>query len=116
MNLAEFEVYLSCFNAQNYEKALCFFSDDMVLKFAGYDIAGKKTSLNFTGFFTITSAKKIIVRQFAGDNENVVIDVVVRLEGKKLLSRDMLEEKGFGRLGVPDKGEVLEIPNSFTTE
>jgi hypothetical protein len=110
MNQSEFEKYLAYFNSRNYEKAMAFFIDDMMLKFAGYEISGKKDFIEFYRFFHHYVDEQVIVRQFAGDDENVIIDVIVRLEGREPLSSDMLKEKGFGRLAVPAQGEVVEIP------
>lgn len=110
MNRTEFDIYLAYFNARNYEKTVQFFTDNIVLKFAGYEITGKDNFLDFYRFFHRYVNEKVLVHQFAGDNENVIIDAVVRLEGRESLPRDILKDRGFGRLAVPGKGEVMEIP------
>ena len=110
MKRTEFERYLSFFNTRDYVKAQEFFADNIVLKFAGYEIVGKKNFSDFYRFFHQYVSEQVLVRQFAGDDENIIIDVVVRLKGEKTLSPDMLKEEGYDRLAVPAEGEVLEIP------
>lgn len=109
MNRTEFETYLSYFNARNYENAMSYFFDDVVLRFAGYGIFGKSAFRGFYAFFHQYVDEEVLIRQFAGDEENVIIDAVVRLKGKKDLTRKILAERGFDRLIIPGPGEVLEL-------
>jgi hypothetical protein len=106
----EFETYLSYFNARDYDRAMAYFSDDVVLKFAGYSISGRDAFRGFYAFFHQYVDEKVLVRQFAGDNENVIIDTVVRLKGKIPLTRAVLAERGYDRLALPGPGEVIELP------
>jgi hypothetical protein len=110
MNRSEFEEYLKHFNNRNYKRVKEYFSDNIVLKFAGYTINGKKSFDDFYRSFHQYVNERVSARQFAGDDENVIIDAIVRLEGKRRLSRSELEEKGFGRLALPEPGRILEIP------
>lgn len=110
MNRIEFETYLSCFNARDYDKAMTYFSDDVVLRFAGYTISGKPAFRGFYAFFHQYVDEEVLVRQFAGDEENVIIDALVRLKGKLPLPRAVLAEKGYDRLSTPGLGEAIEIP------
>ena len=110
MNRSEFEAYLECFNARDYKKVLSYFTDDIVLEFAGYTISGKEAFNRFYRFFHSYVNEKIFLHQFAGDDENVIIDVAVRLEGKKALTSDVLKENGYERLAVVGQGDVVEIP------
>lgn len=110
MTRSEFEAYLTCFNARDYEKVHSYFTDDFVLKFAGYTISGKEDFKRFYQFFHSYVNEKIFLRQFAGDDENVIIDVAVRIEGKKALTPEVLKENGYERLVVVDRGDVVEIP------
>jgi len=111
MKRTEFDTYLDWFNSGNLEKAQQFFVDNIVLKFAGYAIIGKKNFCDFYRFFHQYVSEKVLVRQFAGDDENVIIDAVVRLEGKEPLALETLKERGFDRLAIPEKGEIIEIPH-----
>ena len=110
MNRTEFETYLSCFNARDYDRAMTYFSEDVVLRFAGYDISGKAAFSDFYAFFHQYVDEEVLVRQFAGDEENVIIEALVRLKGKIPLPRTVLAEKGYDRLSVPGPGESIEIP------
>lgn len=110
MNRSEFEKYLGHFNNRAYEKFLRCFADDIVLRFAGYELAGKKSIRRFYRFFHDHVDEHIIVHQFAGDDENVIIDVTVRLEAKKTLTSAALKVNGYERLVSLRRGEVVEIP------
>jgi hypothetical protein len=110
VNRKEFEKYLTCFNTRNYEEVMKFFSDDFTIKFAGYEIMGRNEFLDFYGFFHSMVDEQIETLQFAGDVENVIIDVNVRLEGLKNLTQSLLNEKGYERLVTLEKGEVKVIP------
>ena len=109
MNRIEFDTYLSFFNARNYDRAMTYFSDDVVLRFAGYTISGKAAFSGFYAFFHQYVEEQVHIRQFAGDEENVIIDAVVRLTGKKILAREILAEKCYNRLITPDPGETIEL-------
>ena len=110
MNRAEFETYLNCFNSRDYEKAVSYFTDDVVLTFAGYTLSGKEAFLRFYQFFHSYINEKVFIRQFAGDDENVIIDAAVRLEGKKALTTAVLKKNGYERLAEVSRGDVVEIP------
>ena len=110
MNRERFDRYLAAFNSRGYAEAKKYFADDILLKFAGYEISGIREFMDFYTFFHDYVDEKVIVRQFAGDEENVIIDVVVRLKGEKDLTEAILKEKGKERLGVLAKGEEREIP------
>ncbi len=110
MNRSEFEAYLDCFNARDYEKAKKYFADDLVLKFAGYEIVGKDGFSRFYEFFHHYVIEEVIIQQFSGDEDNVIIDVKVRLEAKQDLTPEILAEKGYERLGALNQGDVREIP------
>ena len=109
MNRTEFETYLSYFNARDYDRAMTYFSDNVVLRFADYIVSGKTAFRGFYAFFHQYVDEKVLIRQFAGDEENVIIDVVVRLKGIIPLPQNILAERGYGRLSVPGPGEVIEI-------
>ncbi len=98
------------FNTRDYEKVHRYFADDIVLKFAGYEFAGKNSIRRFYRFFHDHVDEKIIVHQFAGDDKNVVIDVTARLEAKKALTPATLKENGYERLVALRQGQVVEIP------
>lgn len=110
MNRSEFETYLGYFNNRAYEQVHRYFADDIVLKFAGYELAGKNSIRRFYRFFHDHVDEHIIVHQFAGDDENVIIDVTVRLEAKKSLTSAALKANGYERLVSLGRGEVVEIP------
>ena len=110
MNRIEFETYLYHFNARDYDRAMTYFSDDVVLRFAGYTISGKTAFRDFYAFFHQYVDEEVLIRQFSGDEENVIIDAMFRLEGKLLLPQTVLSEKGYDRLATPGPGEAIELP------
>ena len=110
MNRNEFDTYLNCFNTRDYERAKTYITDDIRLKFAGYTIRDKDGFGSFYQFFHGYVDEKVLVQQFAGDEENVIIDVVVRLEGKKPLTPAVLARHGYERLVTLEQGQVVEIP------
>ena len=110
MNRKEFNRYMEKFNARDYDGAIEFFTDDITIKFAGYIISGKSGFKDFYSFFHEYVNEKIIISQFAGDDENIILDVIVRLTGIKVLTEEILKEKGYERLGALSVGEVADKP------
>ncbi len=110
MNRSEFEKYLRHFNTRAYENLKRYFADDILLKFAGYELAGKDQISRFYQFFHDHVDETIIIHQFAGDDENVMVDVTVRLEARKALTPAVLKENGYEHLVSLGQGDVIEIP------
>ena len=110
MDRLTFDQYINRFNEKDYDGAIDFFSDDIVIRFAGYEILGKDGFFDFYRFFHYFVDERVHIIQFAGDDENVVLDVIVRLKGNRPLTEEILIEKGYERLGALGPGEIREIP------
>lgn len=92
------------------EQAMAHFTDDPVLGFAGYTIPGKGTFKNLYAFFHRYVDEKVLTLRFARDDENVIIDAVVRPKGRIPLTQAVPAEKDYDRLITLDPGEIMELP------
>jgi hypothetical protein len=110
MQREDYDAYLSCFNARDYEGVLSYFTDDCEVVFAGYCFKGHRAVRDFYAFFHRHVDERITVNRFLADDETIALEVVVRLEGKGGLTPEMLEKMGLSRLFVLEKGQVLEVP------
>ena len=110
MDRQTFDRYIEQFNAKNYDAAKEFFNDDIVIRFAGYRIAGIDGFYDFYRFFHHYVDEQIFITQFAGDDENVILDTIVRLRGIRPLTEETLAENGYDRLVTLGPDEIKEIP------
>lgn len=110
MNEAQYRAYLGLFNARDYDGVLAHFVPDCEVVFAGYGFRGHDVVREFYAFFHDHVDEQISLTRFHGGTETVALEAVVRLEGKKDLTAEMLDEKGLGRLFALARGQVIEVP------
>lgn len=110
MNRADYDRYLACFNAKDYDGVLSFWADEFDLTFAGYHFRTKAEVKAFYAFFHQYAMETVNVTAFQGGDEMVALEAVVRLEGIRELTQETLEAQGLGRLVGLKVGQVVEIP------
>ena len=110
MTRDEYEHYLNCFHAHDYDGLLDYFAADFEVVFAGYRLDSREQVKDFYGFLHEYLDERIIVKRFLSDGQTIMMEADIELTGKKELSREKLEAKGFGRLvGLPP-GVTVVIP------
>jgi ketosteroid isomerase-like protein len=110
VNRADYDRYVRCFNARDYEAVLEYWASDFDLTFAGYHFHTKAEVRDFHAFFHQYAKETVLVTAFVSRPEMVALEATVRLEGIRELTRTTLESKGFGRLVGLGVGQVVEIP------
>lgn len=110
MNRADYDRYLACFNAKDYDGVLSFWADRFDLQFAGYRFTTPEEVRRFYGFLHQYLKETITVTAYVNDANMVAMEAIVRIEGLKPLDQATLEAAGYGRLVPLAVGQVVEIP------
>lgn len=110
MNRADYDRYLACFNAKDYDGVLSFWADHFDLQFAGYRFTTPEEVRRFYGFLHQYLKETITVTAYVNDANMVAMEAIVRIEGLKPLDQATLEAAGYGRLVPLAVGQVVEIP------
>lgn len=110
MTRADYDRYLACFNARDYDGVLWFWAEQFDLSFAGYHFHTKQQVRDFYAFFHQYARETVQVTAFLGSADMVALEAVVRLEGLHELSQQTLQAQGLGRLVGLQVGQVVEIP------
>jgi hypothetical protein len=110
MNRADYDRYLACFNAKDYEGVLSFWAEKFDLQFAGYRFTTPDEIRKFYGFLHQYLKETITVTAYVNDANMVAMEAIVRIEGIKPLDQATLEAAGYGRLVPLAVGQVVEIP------
>ena len=109
MNRADYERYLACFNARDYEGVLGFWAPQFEANFAGVVLRNGAELRRFYAFLHSYLDERIQVEDFIGDERLVALRAQVRIEGKRELTRDALVAAGFGGLHPIAPGQVIEM-------
>jgi hypothetical protein len=110
MNRADYDRYLACFNARDYDGVLSFWAEEFDLAFAGYHFRNKAEVKAFYAFFHQYANESVRVTAWVDSPGMVALEAVVRLEGIRELTLQVLEAQGLGRLVPLQVGQVVEIP------
>lgn len=110
MNRADYDRYLACFNAKDYDGVLSFWADHFDLQFAGYRFTTPEEVRRFYAFLHEYLKETITVTAYVNDAHMVAMEAIVRIEGLKPLDQATLDAAGYGRLVPLAVGQVVEIP------
>lgn len=111
MNRRDYDRYLACFNARDYDAMCAFYADDVALNMLGYAIRGARGIRDFYAFFHAHVRESIRVTRFASTDTFLAIEAPTRLEAFKALTMDDLKRAGFERLVALEVGQVVELQN-----
>lgn len=114
MNLAQYQQYVACFNARDYDGLHAFFADDVALHVNGYELKGKAGIARFYDFFHDHVRETVFLRRFIEGEDMDFADVVIRFEGLKDLTAEQLAARGFAKMTPVPAGVSVEI-NFFIT-
>lgn len=110
MNRMDYERYLACFNARDYDGVLQFWAEEFEASFAGVVLRNGAELRRFYAFLHAYIDERIRVDDFIGDERLVALRALVRIEGKRELTREALVTAGYGGLHPIAAGQVIEIP------
>ncbi len=105
----DYERYVAAFNTRNYDQMETFFADDFALENAGFIVRGKPAFRAFYAFFHDYCRETVSIRHFFGGEEAFMVNVVIRFEGIKDLSAELLAEKGYSGMTVIPKGVAVDV-------
>lgn len=112
MTREEFDVYLKKFNSRDYDGFLEYFADDN--EFELVHIGGSfKTRASVKKFYDFLHAyikESVIVDRFVSDENNVILEVRVRIEGVKELTAEAVAASDWPELTPLTVGQSAEIP------
>ncbi|HWJ69594.1 MAG TPA: nuclear transport factor 2 family protein [Sphingobium sp.] len=110
MNRSQYDAYLNLFNSRDYDGVTSHFKHDAVIAFADIRLRGHDAIRRFYAFFHDHVSEQIRVNRFLSDDRSVMLEAVVRLEGKKRLTPEAIENHGYASILPLEKGQVIEIP------
>jgi len=112
MTRDEFDVYLKKFNARDYNGFLDYFADDneFELVHVGGSFKTRESILKFYDFLHAYIKESVIIDRFVSDENNVVLEATVRIEGVKDLSAETVAASDWPKLNPLAVGQVVEIP------
>ena len=110
MQRADYDHYLACFNARDYEGVLRFWASEFEASFAGVVLRNGAQLRQFYAFLHSYVDERIRIDDFVADESRVALRALVRIEGKRELTRAALVAAGYGGLHPIAVGQVLEIP------
>jgi hypothetical protein len=110
MNRDAYDDYLRKFNARDYDGVLGFYADRFEIVFLGRALRSREEVKAFYGFLHAHLNETIRIETFVSSDDMIALEVVVRLEGTKAISDEEKAKAGFGWIGVPPPGVVVEIP------
>ena len=108
MTRADYERYVAAFNARDYDTLFSFFAEDVVLD-AGGVMRGKQVIRDFYRFFHEHVRETVTLLHFYPDDQAAMADVMIRFEGLKDLTQDMLDARGIGHMTPVPKGGSVDI-------
>jgi hypothetical protein len=106
---ADYHRYIAAFNARDYAGLETFFADDFALENAGFRIHGKPAFRLFYAFMHDYVRETVMFRGFYPGTDGFVANVVIRFEGLKDLTADVLVERGFPGMTPVPKGSVVDV-------
>ena len=105
----DYERYVAAFNARDYDTLETFFADDFALENAGFIVKGKPAFRDFYAFFHDHCRETVRILRFFGGDDAFMVNVVIRFEGIKDLSAEVLAAKGYSGMTVIPKGVAVDV-------
>ena len=110
MQRAQFDRYVEAFNRRDYDAVLEFWAPEFSVNFVGYEFKTPEEFRNFYRFLHHYLAESIHIDEYIANDRMVVLEARVRIEGIRAITPEELRNSGFGRMGIPELGQVIEIP------
>lgn len=109
MTEADYHRYVAAFNARDYAALEAFFADDFALENAGFRIAGKPAFRAFYDFFHRYCRETVLFKGFYPGTDGFVANVVIRFEGLRDLSPEVLAEHGYPGMTPVRQGDTVYV-------
>ncbi len=105
----DYEEYLRRFNARDYDGVFDFYVDRPQIAFFGVTIRSRAELKRFYGFLHAHASEAITVERFAASEDLVALEAIVRIEGLRDLTAEMLAAAGYDQLNPIARGQVIEM-------
>jgi SnoaL-like domain len=109
MTRDDYERYLAAFNARDYDTVFDFYAEHPRLAFFGVEIHTREELREFYTFLHANVRETAVLERFAGSDELVAAEAIVRVEGIADLTREVLDKRGLQQFFPIAKGDVQEM-------
>ena len=109
MERADYERYAQAFNDRDYDRVLEFYAPGAQIGFFGIDLSEPAAFKRFYGFLHSYVKESVFIEKFASSDELVALEGVIRVEGLRDLTADILKAEGLEQFFPIAKGEVQEM-------
>lgn len=109
MERADYERYAQAFNDRDYDYVLDFYAPGARISFFGIDLSEREAFKRFYAFLHSYVKESVVIERFASSDELVALEGVIRVEGLRDLTADILKAEGLEQFFPIAKGEVQEM-------
>lgn len=109
MTRADYDRYVTAFNAKDYDAVADFYVDPPLMTFFGVEIRSRQALKDFYAFLHDHVKESVTVLNFACSDTLTAIDGVIRVEGIKDLTREALDARGLHEFFPIAAGQVQEM-------
>lgn len=106
MTRDDYERYAAAFNARDYDAVFDFYADNPRMAFFGIEITTRDQLKAFYSFLHSYVTETIEIEKFAGSDELVAVEGIIRIEAYRDLTREDLDANGMQAFFPISKGEV----------
>jgi hypothetical protein len=110
MNREEFDVYLKKFNSRDYEGFLDYFADEFEMIHVGGSFKTRESVMKFYNFLHAYIKESVIVDRFVSDENIVVLEARVQIQGVKELTSEAVAASDWPKLNTLAVGQIVVIP------
>jgi SnoaL-like domain len=110
MNREEFDVYLKKFNSRDYEGFLDYFADEFEMIHVGGSFKTRESVMKFYSFLHAYIKESVSVDRFVSDENNVVLEARVQIQGVKELTPEAVAASDWPKLNPLAVGQIVVIP------
>jgi hypothetical protein len=109
MTREDYENYAAAFNARDYDTVFDFYAERPKMAFFGIEITTRDQLKEFYGFLHQYVKETVTIERFAGSDELAAVEGIVRVEGIRDLTPEILAERGMPQFFPIMAGEVQEM-------
>ena len=109
MTREDYKRYAAAFNAREYDTVFDFYAEKPKMAFFGIEITTRDQLKDFYGFLHQYVKETVTIERFAGSDELAAVEGIVRVEGIKDLTSEILAERGMPQFFPISIGEVQEM-------
>ena len=109
MTRDDYERYVAAFNARDYDAVFDFYAENPRMAFFGIEITNRQQLRDFYSFLHQYVRETVVIEKFASSEELAAVEGIVRIEGLRDLTREILDANGMQQFFPVAQGEVQEM-------